>query len=313
MRQHLVQLCSAFVGCAAVILACSSDEKKSANARYGDDDTMSAGAAGDPSIGGNGEAGSPGRGGSETNGAGQSGSSGDGGRSAGSGPGGNSGLGGSDAEGGDGPASVGGQAGASYAGETGVGGAGIDIDCEEAATSVGASLLNGNFELPALAAPSWLVIAPGAEPAGFGWSVIDDVDINYQGWTSGQGVLSAPAKDGVQYLDVVAFGDSGGLQQTVDVVPGASYVLALSYGNNPITEPVQETFSATVSARVCGHTIFSETITHTTSTKSDFDWTAFSKAFVAPASIVTLEIVETVGGGNGGIMLDAVTLTLAPE
>jgi Protein of unknown function (DUF642) len=312
MRRVLAQLCCALVGSGAVALACSSsDEKRSARATRGEGGS-SAGAAGEPSTGGSAQAAGPGQGGSEAYEGGQPGRTGEGGSSAGSGADGSSGsgqsLGGSDGAGGNRNGGASGQAG-----DSGGGGAGLDIDCQEAAASVGASLLNGGFELPALPNPSWLVIAPGAEPADFGWSVLEDVDINHVGWSSGQGVLSAPAKDGIQYLDVVAFGANGALQQTVDVVPGASYVLALSYANNPITEPVQATFSATVSARVCDHTIFSETVSHTTSTKSDFDWTAFSKTFVAPAAIVTLEITETVGGGNGGIILDAVSLTLAPE
>jgi hypothetical protein len=188
---------------------------------------------------------------------------------------------------------------------------GSSAACEdEALASVGTSLQNGGFEQPALPTPSWLVISPGQEPAGFGWTVTLDVDISRVGWSSRAGRVTGPPHTGVQYLDIVGFGAEGSLRQTTQVTPGVTYRVSLAYANNPVT--LLPSASATVAVYDCDSALFSETLTHSTSSISNFDWTTFSRTFVATDPFVTLELVSAVGGGNGGVFFDSVAIESLP-
>jgi hypothetical protein len=110
----------------------------------------------------------------------------------------------------------------------------------------------------------------------------------------------------------VGFGAEGSLRQTIQVTPGATYRVSLAYANNPVTLPVLLSASATVSVYDCDSALFSETLTHSSSTISNFAWTEFSRTFVATDPFVTLELVSTVGGGNGGVFFDSVAIESVP-
>jgi hypothetical protein len=184
--------------------------------------------------------------------------------------------------------------------------------CEdEALASVGIGLHNGGFEEPAIPPASVLTISPGLEPTGFGWTPALSVEVVRVGWTSRDGVVTGPAHSGSQYLDIVALGSEGSMRQTLEVSPGTTYRLSLAYANNPVT-PALPSASATVSIDDCDSALFSETLTHSTSTISNFDWSTFSRTFVATDRFVTLELVSTVGGGNGGLFFDSVALESLP-
>jgi Protein of unknown function (DUF642) len=91
-------------------------------------------------------------------------------------------------------------------------------------------LVNGSFETPVIAPASFLDFGVGGEPAGFAWTVatntVDIVSNGVFGWTG-------TAFDGVQWLDLVGFGSTGGIQQTFATTPGQQYTLSFAYGNNP--------------------------------------------------------------------------------
>jgi hypothetical protein len=166
-------------------------------------------------------------------------------------------------------------------------------------------LINGSFETPVIP-PPFLDFGPGGEPPGFGWTVTTNtVDINRQGqfgWT-------APEFDGLQSLDLVGFGSTGGIEQTFATTPGQQYTLFFAYANNPgPTSP--PSVSADVTVRSGATTLLSQSITHSTSTTSNFNWTPFDMEFTATGTSATLAFNETVGGGNGGIFLDAVSVDL---
>lgn len=171
-----------------------------------------------------------------------------------------------------------------------------------------ASLLtNGSFETPVIAAASFLNIGIGGEPSGFGWTVTtNNVDIISQGvfgW-------SAAEFDGVQALDLVGFGGTGGIQQTFATAPGQRYELSFEYANNPgpgVPLPV----SALVTVTSGPKSLLSQSISHNTSTTSNFNWTAFDMFFTATGASAVVAFNETAGGGNGGVFLDAVSINAA--
>lgn len=170
-------------------------------------------------------------------------------------------------------------------------------------------LTNGGFEMPVIS-PPYLDIGVGAEPAGFGWSVItNNVDVIRQGafgWTAAE-------FEGPQALDLVGFGSTGGIAQTFTTTPGQRYTLSFAYANNP-GPGVPTPASANVTVASGGNTVLSQSISHGTATTSNFNWTVFNSDFTATGATTVLAFTETFGGANGGIFLDAVSVASAvPE
>lgn len=167
-------------------------------------------------------------------------------------------------------------------------------------------LLNGSFEAPSIASTTWLEISAGSEPIGFDWIVTTNmVDVVNNGWIG----TSDVAFDGVQALDLVGVGSTGGIQQTFVTAPGAQYLLTFAYANNPVSII---TASAAVTITDAMNILLTDSVTHSGSTPLDFDWTVFSASFIATGTTATLAFNTTVGGNNGGIFLDAISADVAP-
>src|SRR6516164_7089339 len=82
-------------------------------------------------------------------------------------------------------------------------------------------LTNGSFETPVIESASFLDFGVGGEPAGFSWSVTTNtVDIVSNGFDGGT------ADDGTQWLDLVGFGNTGGIKQTFATTPSQQYTLS---------------------------------------------------------------------------------------
>lgn len=166
-------------------------------------------------------------------------------------------------------------------------------------------IVNGSFESPVIGAATFLNVAPGGEPAGFDWLVTTNtVDI------ISQGVLgsTAPMASGTQAVDLVGLGSTGGIQQSFSTVAGMSYTLQFSYANNPIAGGSP---SALVTIKDGSNTLLSQTVTHSTSNGGNFDWNVFSMNFVASGTTATLQFETSVGGNNGGVFVDDVSVELA--
>ncbi len=122
---------------------------------------------------------------------------------------------------------------------------------------------------------------------------------------------NAPAYQGVQYLDLVGTGldgtelSTGTISQTFGTVAGETYTLTFAYANNPWS-----TSTASASFSVDG---LAGDVTHDTSTTTDLNWLVYTDTFVATSSTATLTFSETVGGNNGGVLLDAISVTGVPE
>jgi choice-of-anchor C domain-containing protein len=160
-------------------------------------------------------------------------------------------------------------------------------------------LVNGSFESPAFGG-RFLVINPGQEPAGFGWTVGgNNVDIFND-------TIFGPSFtfDGNQALDLVGNNNIGSIAQTFATVAGETYTLSFAFSSNPSANIA----SAAVSITDGLESLLSETIEHSTSSAGNPDWTMFSMTFVATGDSATLEFLSILGGRDAGILLDAISI-----
>lgn len=179
-----------------------------------------------------------------------------------------------------------------------------------AASGASANLLiNGSFESPTISFPFYENYGPTnlgnyGGTSFSGWTItVNNVDIVSQvgGWPAG-------AADGVQYLDLVGYGSTGGIAQSFATAIGQTYSLSFAYANNP-----GSTSSAAANVAVLGAPGISSVFTHSISTTNNLGWTIFSGWFIANSTTSVLDFSNTVGRNNGGVLLDAVNVTAVPE
>lgn len=164
------------------------------------------------------------------------------------------------------------------------------------AAAGGNLLVNGNFENSGFGATGgYYNVGPGgadhAVPADFGWSVpVNNVDI------VANGVYGPFLAGGANYnLDLVGYGGTGAISQSINTVAGAQYTVTLDYSsNNGINGPM-----ANVSFN--GATIGVLTGAHA--------WQSFSTTFTGTGSPAAFAVTETYGGGNAGVFLDNISVT----
>ncbi|HLL27669.1 MAG TPA: DUF642 domain-containing protein [Xanthobacteraceae bacterium] len=180
-----------------------------------------------------------------------------------------------------------------------------------AGAQAGVNLLqNGGFEDPAIA--TWYqnygahTNDPWSGPSFPGWSVVgNNVDIVSASFSPG----GAPAYQGTQFLDLVGYGSTGDILQTFNTQAGKTYALSFAYGNNPWS-----TSTAAAAFDVLGNSgLLAGTITHSGSTTGNINWVVYTGTFVADSSSTTLRFDNTIGGGSGGVLLDAVSVSAVPE
>lgn len=117
------------------------------------------------------------------------------------------------------------------------------------------------------------------------------------------------AYEGTQFLDLVGYGSTGAIAQSLATTAGKEYRLTFAYANNPWST---STASALVSVTGAS-SILSDAITHNSSNTSDLNWTLFTTTFIADSSSASLMFANTVGSNNGGVMFDAVSVSAVPE
>ena len=169
-------------------------------------------------------------------------------------------------------------------------------------------LNNGSFETPVVPQGSYQTIAQGAEPAGFGWSVVSgNVDVVTQGV-----VGAGTAFDGLQFLDLDG-NMPGAIAQTFATRPGAVYTLKFAYANNfsagsMSSQAVVSVVDATTSANL----IPPLAIAHSSSSTSGLTWTQSATIqFTAQGATTTLVFTSTdPSNSSTGILLDAISVDL---
>lgn len=162
------------------------------------------------------------------------------------------------------------------------------------------SLTNGGFEAPVVAGPCCITSPPTAIP---GWTATPNVNVVNGTFSSSAGNL---AKQGNQYLDLVGEGGTGSISQSFTTVIGQIYNLNFWYSHNLFAG------LPSASARLSVGSL-SDSITHTGGTNANLAWQYYSGAFTASATNTTLTFVNTAGGPNEGVFLDAVSVMAVPE
>ncbi len=161
-------------------------------------------------------------------------------------------------------------------------------------------LINGGFETFSQPIPAgYYNVGSGGDnavPGDFGWSVpVNNVDVVTNG---AYGPFNAGG--GAYVLDLVGYGSTGAISQTIDTVNGKAYAVFLRYAkNNGASAP-----SADVS--VDGNVIGSFTGTNT--------FKGFYTTFVGTGAPTVFAITSTTGGGgSGGAFIDSVSVSAVPE
>jgi hypothetical protein len=138
-----------------------------------------------------------------------------------------------------------------------------------------------------------------AVPSDFGWTVSNgNVDIiTYT--TYGP----APANGGLSGLDLVGYGSTGEISQTINTVAGQSYDVSFVFENNP-------GFADPTAAVVVNF----GSIGTVTGVGGLGGWQTYTNTFQATGPTTTFSLNETLGGSNGGVFLDNISITSAvPE
>lgn len=169
-----------------------------------------------------------------------------------------------------------------------------------ASLSAAELLTNGGFEAPVVGGPCCITSPPTVIP---GWTATPDVNVVNGTFASSAGNL---AKEGNQYLDLVGQANGGTISQSFTTVVGQLYALNFWYSHNLFSGlPAAE---ARLSAAM-----LSDNIRHTGGNNSNLAWQYYSNSFTATSTSTTLTFVNTVGGQNEGVLLDAVSVMAVPE
>jgi hypothetical protein len=161
-------------------------------------------------------------------------------------------------------------------------------------------LANGGFENTGFGGTtSYYNVGPAgadhAVPSDFGWSVGNgNVDI-----VSYVTYGPAPANGGAYGLDLVGYGSTGQISQTIGTVAGRTYNVSFDYSSNPgISGPAADVL-------VNGGAIGSVT--------GSSGWQTYTGSFLGTGSPMTFALNETLGANNAGVFLDNVSVTAIPE
>jgi len=164
------------------------------------------------------------------------------------------------------------------------------------AASAANLLTNGGFEAPNVGGAGYYNLGiDHAVPAAFAWTVSNNVDIVTYG--AGYAPTTPAGGGGLQAIDLVGYGNAGGVSQTFATVAGQTYQLSFDYSHNPGIGGA----SALVS--VAGGSF------QIANNDAADGWLHYSGTFLATGANTTLSFDNLTGGGNAGVYLDNVSVT----
>jgi Protein of unknown function (DUF642) len=171
------------------------------------------------------------------------------------------------------------------------------------------ALTNGDFESPDLGTTGFQFDTTTIP----GWIVINTVDLTTTG-------CCFAAFSGHQDVDLVgshpfAANPNGGLQQTFATTAGQQYQLTFAYAHNytaSVSPGGPQITSASASITVTSSLLTSLLLDSVTDSSAGTGlnpiWHIYTGSFTADSTSATFEILNTVGGYNGGIYLDDVSI-----
>jgi len=185
--------------------------------------------------------------------------------------------------------------------------ASILIWCGSVQLNATSLIVNGSFETPSVAGgQGWAGFANGDIP---GWTSNDTGDASGPGGTEIDltSILSMPAYDGVQSLEVDGWGFDTVTQTVTGLTPGQEYLLSWAYGVRPGSGPQQLVVS------FGGNVITTDS---TGNSQSVWNLNTFKVVATGTSEDLVFAAVDTSAtGGNSkvGNELDAVSLEAIPE
>ncbi len=158
---------------------------------------------------------------------------------------------------------------------------------------------NGSFESASVDPDGSFVTLPEGSMQITGWTVVSG-NIDYIG-------LLWVASNGVRSLDLVGNQNIGGVAQTFDTIPGATYQVSFDLAGNPQGPPTVKPLTVSAGAVVQNYTFDT-----TGKSPSNMGWVTQQFTFVAEGSATTLSFVsDTTGlGCCYGAALDNVVVQL---
>lgn len=170
-----------------------------------------------------------------------------------------------------------------------------------AATPVSAAvnlIVNGGFENTGFGGTSsyYNVGDTGADnpiPGDFGFAVpVNNVDIIANG-------VYAPflATGGAYNLDLVGYGSTGAISQTFATVLGRTYTVSIDFTQNGGGKSADVNVNGAAIGTLVGTGA----------------WQTFTTTFIGTGAATTFDITEILGGGNGGVVLDNISVSAVPE
>jgi Protein of unknown function (DUF642) len=147
-----------------------------------------------------------------------------------------------------------------------------------------------------------------ALPGGF-WNVLDNnVDVVAPG-ANPYGMIGPLGGTTCCVVDLVGYGSTGGIYQTVTPILTGLYTLSFDYANNFYST---STASAAVEVGTTGGgstDFFVDDVTHSGSSFSNMGWDVFSTSFILTAGTpYTISFDTTFGANSGGVVITDVAL-----
>jgi hypothetical protein len=177
-------------------------------------------------------------------------------------------------------------------------------------------IVNGSFESPSIGSEFYQNYGTETNPTNYvgpsflGWTVKPDTNVDIVN-PSGIGAWGVSAYSGNQILDLVGYGSTGGIQQIFSTVSGKTYLFSFAYGNNPGS--TADTGAAADFHIYGASPLLAGSVSHDTSEIGNLNWSIYTGTFVADSSLTGLRFNTTFGINNGGILLDAVSISAVPE
>lgn len=160
-------------------------------------------------------------------------------------------------------------------------------------------IVNGGFETPVISQSFETYYAGSTQLAP--WSILSgSVDLVTNG-----GEFGWPNYEGNNGLDLAGV-SHGVIQQSFTTVPGKQYTLSFHYANN-----WGDTEASGAVDVIGSSSLYSATLQHAGSTKTDMFWTPYGATFVADSTTTTLRFTDTSSTVFYGLALDAVSVKSA--
>lgn len=190
-----------------------------------------------------------------------------------------------------------------------------------------ATIINGDFESPDVTNTSPGFVTYTTAPSGFGWSIVNTgtawlgaygVDHINNYWRGVSGTTNPDGYDQSVDIDFETI-----IYQSFATAPGQAYSVSFAYANNPDRSSSKGSFGVFDTAIFATHPDYEfdnsdfllnvDGLTHSTSTKSNMNFSRYNGTFTAISNNTTLGFAGDSGNQYWGFVVDDVRVNAVPE